>query len=118
MAGRINPALRHKLPRLTEHVQHCINQCEGTPHPETGKMGELTIAGCETRERADDLKKQAHRAARDFGVSVSCKVERADDDTYSVTLQVFHKDYARKYMVDKYGPDANAWPYRPGRKAS
>lgn len=116
MAG-FNPGNRRRLPHLDDHVQHAMNQCSGSPDETTGLMGTLVYAGCEDRERAAEIKRMVHRSAQHFKVSAHCDIAKQDDGTYSVTFSIFHKSYARRYMLEHYGSAEN-WPYRTGRKAA
>lgn len=94
-------------------VRASISQANGVPDPEKGHYATLVYAGCESRERADEIKRALFRSARYVGVSVSASVKAAGDGTYAVTFKAIDKSYAKKYMIEHFGADRSKWPYDP-----
>ena len=109
------PAWRKRMPHLDSHIQAAISQCNGSPDTETGLMGKLVYIGCESRERAQVVKRMLYRSASHHKVSLHCDIVKADDGTYEVHFSVFHKSYGRKYVLDTYGSRSN-FPYDPRAK--
>jgi hypothetical protein len=115
MAG-INPRLRQRLTHLDSHIAAAMAQCNGKPAPDTGLMGKLVYVGCDSRERAVEVKRMLYRSASHHKVSLATDIVPADDGTFQVHFSVFHKSYGRKYVLDKYGSDRSKFPYDPRAK--
>jgi hypothetical protein len=104
-------------PFLDKEVQASV--AAGAPHPPGGHSGsgwkyaELTYAGCDSRDRAEEIKRALYRAAARTGVSMTHKIVKAPDGTYSVRFAAACKECARLWVVRTYGPDRQAWPYNP-----
>ena len=77
---------------------------------------ELTYAGVETEDRAQEIKRGLFRSAKAAGRSVSVKIAAAADGTWQLAYKTHSKAEARAYMLAKYGPNPNAWPYNPRRR--
>ena len=104
---------RRKEPILDDHLRASVTQANGVHDPDTGHYAVIHYTGCGTRERAKEIKQALHRSARHVGVSVSTEIVKAGDGTFTVKYRAIHKSFARKYMIDHYGPDTANWPYRP-----
>jgi hypothetical protein len=76
-------------------------------------MGKLIYVGCESRERAAEVKKMLYRSAGHHKVSLHTVIVKADDGSYQVHFSVFHKSYGRKYVLETYGADRSKFPYDP-----
>lgn len=100
---------------MDAHLQASIDQAGGIPD-ENGHYAEVIYAGCETRERANEIKQGLHRSKRYLNVSCSPKVEKSPDGTFLVRFRAYTKQAAKKYLLEKYGTDVNNWPYRPRGK--
>lgn len=101
-----------KQPDCTAHIRASIDQAGGT-HDERGWYATLRYAGCDTRERAVEVKNGLFRAARRAKVSVFTKIEPDADGTWHVEFTAVSKDHARAYVVRTYGKDTASWPYNP-----
>jgi hypothetical protein len=108
------PAWRQrKPPFLDAEIQASMRHAE--MDEETGKYGTLIYSGCESADRAKEIVRALHRAAMRQGVSVHCEVKKSGRK-HDVHFTVFDKQHARRYVVQKYGTDRNAWPYSPRRR--
>jgi hypothetical protein len=76
-------------------------------------MGSLVYIGCETRERALEVRRMLYRSAGHFKVSLHAPVVQAPDGTYQITFTVYTKSAGRKSVLERYGPDRSAWPFDP-----
>jgi hypothetical protein len=99
-----------KQPILDEYIQASVNLTNGQ-YNELGHYGTLKYVGCETRDRANEIKDSLYRSARHFKVSLAYKVIHEKDDTYSVEYTVVNKAHARAYVIEKYGNNPEKWPY-------
>jgi hypothetical protein len=90
-----------------------MSKANGTPDPETGHYAKLVYAGCETKDRAVEIKRALFRSARYVGVSVSANIVKAPDGTFQVHFFAINKAHAKKYVLEKYGPDRSKWAYDP-----
>ena len=90
---------------------------------------ELVLAGVETYDRADDIRKGIYRCARHRKISAEAGPSRLvtgademgihkDGKTYTLRYRVWDKRQARKRHLERYGPDRANWPYDPRRKAT
>lgn len=100
-----------KAPFTHEHVQASIDGGKD----ERGHYRELLYTGCDTAERADEIRRSLHRCAGHLGVSMSARIEALADGTYQVRFRAIDKAAARAYVVKRYGPDRQKWPYNPRR---
>ena len=88
---------------------------------ERGHYSPVIYAGCETRERAEEIKKSLYRS-RNFcthgnrKLSVKADVVKADDGSYQVHYEVMTREAAKQAVMDKYGDDVTKWPYNPFNK--
>jgi hypothetical protein len=114
------PWATRKEPVLDHLVRASIDQAGGKHHPDTGHYATLVYKGIETRERADEIKRALHRCALYMhkkgiaSVGMSAKVLR-DGNGWKVEFRAVDKTMARKYVLQKYGPDRSKWPYSPRR---
>jgi hypothetical protein len=93
-----------------------VDEAGGKFDPATGYYATLRYAGCETQERATEIKNALFRAGRGMGYSVDAKVH-ADDSAgnWYVEFSAVNKAHARAYVTSKYGKDPERWPYHPNR---
>lgn len=98
---------------LDHYLKASIDQADGKHHPETGHYAELIYAGCDTRERAKEIRQALYRSGYHLKVSVMATVEPAKDGTFQVRFRAVNKDHARKFVLDHYGNDSGRWPYQP-----
>src|SRR5258708_30016476 len=110
------PAWRkRKEPVLDAEVQASVER--GQPHAgehtaEGHSYAELIYGGCESPERALEIKNALFRSAMRLRVSISAKIVK-NGDVWDVRYTARCKDCARMYIVATYGPDRQAWPYNP-----
>ena len=91
-----------------------VDQASGR-YNEHGHYGELIYSGCDTRARAEEIKRALFRAGKHTGQSVSAKIEKTGDQ-WQVRFKAIDKTMARSYMLSHYGDDRTRWPYSPWRK--
>lgn len=108
---------------MDAYILASINQAGGKHHPETGHYATLKYTGCDTRERAQEIKRALHRSAmylhRRKIASVGMHAEIVKDgDTYTVEFRAVDKALARKHVIEKYGEDPNKWPYFARRRGN
>lgn len=105
------PAWRgRKEPLLDSYILASVSA--SPVNPDNGHYGELVYAGCETRERAEEIKRALFRAAKRQGYSVTAKVEKRLR-TFRVRFTAIDKAAARRHVIEKYGTDRSLWPYNP-----
>lgn len=105
-----------KEPNCRAHLQHSVDEAGGKHDQATGYYATLRYAGCDTEERAKEIKNALFRAARGLGYSVDAKVHHDDSDgSWYVEFAAVNKDHARAYVTKKYGTDPARWPYHPNR---
>ena len=97
---------------MDTHVNASVSEAGGV-HDENGHYATLLYTGCETRERAQEIEDGLYRAGRRLGFSISAKIVKASDGTFSVEYKAINKTHAKKYMLTKYGSDRSKWPYSP-----
>jgi hypothetical protein len=108
---------RRTQPDVSHLVRASLDSVNGSPDSETGWYGTLHYTGCETRARAEEIRKALYRAARYFKVSMAVDPIVADPDgTFRLIYRAINKEHARAYVKAKYGKDPSNWPYRPGGK--
>jgi hypothetical protein len=93
-----------------------------------GNGQEITMAGIETAERAEDIRRGVYRCAGHHGISAWVKWEhsgewttktamwppdRQTDGTFTLMFAVTGKSAARKRHLAVYGADRAKWPYNP-----
>lgn len=108
---------QRKEPITDEHLQKSIDGKADDQDRVIWHGMEILYAGCETRERANEIRQALFRSAYHLKVSVSAEVEKQPDGTYAVRFQAHSKAAAKKYMLERYGSKEN-FPYNPfgGRK--
>jgi hypothetical protein len=105
---------QRKEPVLDHLIQAAMDAVDGEHDQDTGRYGTLHYTGCESRERATEIKQALFRAARHLGVSLHADIQR-DGAGYRVEFTPVNKAHARAYVVAKYGNDRSKWPYSPYR---
>lgn len=98
-----------KPPYTHDHVQASV--ARGL-NAETGHYGTLIYSGCETKERALEIKRSLYRCAKHLGYSMHAEIEPAGDG-YQVRFKAIDKAAARAYVRKKYG---DRMPYNPYTK--
>lgn len=104
------PWKKRKEPVLDHLVHQSVAQSSGKTD-EKGRYGEVHYVGCETRERAQEIRQAAFRAKRYTGYSVSATAKQDADGTWRVVIMAVDPAYAKKYVIEKYGTDRTKWPY-------
>lgn len=107
------PLWKRRLEPVLDHLIHASVQQTAGKTDEHGRYGEIHYKGCTTRERATEIRRAAFRSKRHTGYSVSASIKKDTDGTYRVVIQAVDPSMARKYMIDRYGPDRSKWPYSP-----
>jgi hypothetical protein len=97
------------LPYMAASVNH------GAMDETTGRYTELVVTGVKDRERAETIRRGLFNAACHHKVSVTVKIESTGRE-YRVRFTAINKAHAKRYILNKYGPDRSAWPYDPRRK--
>jgi hypothetical protein len=116
------PSWQKRLEPVLDHlIQASIDQADGKHHPETGHYATLRYTGCETRERATEVKRALFRCANwmhKHGIaSIGMNAEIIKDgNTWTVEFRAVDKELARQHVIQKYGDDPNKWPYFARRK--
>jgi hypothetical protein len=100
---------------ILDHLLHASVNQAGGKHNKEGHYAELVYAGCETKERALEIKRALFRAGKRTGHSVSAKVLR-NGNVYDVHFKAIDKIHAKKYVMDHYGADRTKWPYSPFKR--
>lgn len=100
---------------MDDHLRASMARTNGIPDSETGHYGKLIYAGCESKERANEIKRALFRSGRYVGCSVSATVKPAGNGTFNVEFVAISKVHARKYILEKHGTDRSKWPYDPRR---
>jgi len=115
-----------KPPISDDFILASIDQAGGIGNydPATGHYAELVIRGLASKEEAAEWKSSLWRCAHYLsrkGIApvsmVSAKIE-PDGSAYRIRFRAGDKIYARKRVIDKYGPDRSKWPYDPRRKGA
>lgn len=109
---------RRKEPVLDDYVRASIDGVNGEHDPETGFYATLHYAGCETRERATEIRQALFRAANHVKVSMNATVLPADDGTFFVEFRAIHKSYGRNYIKNKANGDRRNLAYDPRKKGN
>lgn len=107
---------RRKEPITDDLILASVNAANGVFHPETGHYSRLRFTGCETKERANEVKQSLYRCAAYLKYSMSATVVPADDGTYTVEFVVINKAHARAHVLARYGTDRSKWPYDPTKR--
>ena len=107
------PWKQRKEPVLDHLVLASVEHAGGTPD-ERGRYKTLHYRGIDTRDRAMEIQRALYRAKRHTGYSVHAHIEQ-DGDTYRVVFMAIDPVGAKRYMLERYGPDRTKWPYSPRR---
>jgi hypothetical protein len=115
------PAWRkRKEPLLDAEVQQSVERGDAHPaaghSPEGHRYAELVYGGCATEERAREIKSALYRAAGRLGVSLPAPKIVRNGQEWDVHYRAACKECARLWVVARYGPDRQAWPYNPREK--
>lgn len=109
------PQWRRRKEPILDHLWHAsIDNAGGTPD-ENGHYAELVYAGCDTKERAKEIKQALFRARKYLPFSGRAWIVK-NGDTFDVHFHAITEAAAKKYMLEHYGPDRTKWPYSPFRK--
>lgn len=98
---------QRKPPFTYEHIQTSV---AGGLDPQTGHYAELVYEGCETEERAQEIKRSLYRCAKHLGFSMRAEIESGAGDGYQVRFSAIDKAAARAYVRQRYGQNM---PYNP-----
>jgi hypothetical protein len=113
---------QRKQPVLDEWVLHSITRANGKPAAD-GHYAEMRIAKIGSRDEAREYIRSLHRSGRyltrwsQYNIGVRAEIIK-DGSQYLVRFWAVDKLAARKYILEKYGPDRSKWPYDPRRRAS
>ena len=69
--------------------------------------------GCETRERAKEIKRALYRSARHLKVSLTTEVFQAADKTWTVAFTPINKAHGRAFIAAQSGGDPSKLAYNP-----
>lgn len=114
--GGIPDYRRRKEPVLDEHLRASVGA--GDMDETTGHYPQLIYAGITSKERAQEIKRALYRSGKHVGVSVHAEIECPVPGKYQVRYRAINKAHARKFILERYGPDRSAWPYDPRRRNS
>ena len=115
-----------KQPVVDDYILASIEQAGGIGRydPATGHYPEMVIKGLASKEEAAEWKSALWRCAhylsrKDIApVSmVSVKIE-PDGNGFKIRFRAGDKTYARKRVIEKYGPDRSKWPYDPSERSA
>jgi hypothetical protein len=103
-----------KEPILDAHLQASVDQAGGI-YNEEGHYAMVVYAGCADRARAQEIKTALYRSARHLGYSLAASIVKAPGPpvTYQVHYKAIDKTFAKKYVLARYGPDKENWPWNP-----
>jgi hypothetical protein len=90
-----------------------MSHVNGEHNPDTGWYATMHHTGCETRERAKEIKQALYRSARHLKVSLATDIVRAKDGTWTVAFTPIHKDYGRAYTKAQANGDPSKLAYNP-----
>lgn len=99
-----------KPPYTHDHVQASV---AGGLNADTGHYTTLIYQGCETKERALEIKRSLYRCAKHLGYSMHAQIEDAPGGGFQVRFKAIDKATARAYVRQKYG---DRMPYNPYTK--
>jgi hypothetical protein len=102
-----------KSPDLSHYIQASKDAAGGVHDPATGHFGELHHTGCESRERALEIKRALFRAAGYHKCSVAVRIVQDADGTHRVIFTAIDKEHARAYVKARYGDKP---PYTPRKR--
>lgn len=113
--GPAPPWKRRKEPILDHYLQASVNRVNGV-YDQNGWYGLLVYAGCESFDRAKEIKQALYRSGQHMNLAVMTDIVEAEDKTWQVHFRAIDKKHARAYVVQKHGTDRSRWPYDPRRK--
>jgi len=96
-----------KPPFTHDHVQASV---AGGLNAQTGHYAELLYQGCESEERAVEIKRSLYRCAKHLGFSMKAEVEPGAGSDWQVRFRAIDKATARAYVRKRYG---QKMPYNP-----
>jgi hypothetical protein len=112
------PEYRKRLEPILDHYLQMAIDSVGGKHDESGKYATLLYTGCESRDRANEIRKALYRSAYHLKVSLSYKIHNRADGTYDVEFTVYEKKHATAYHINAHGSDPSKWAYHPRKKLS
>lgn len=116
------PGWRARKEPVVDHwVLASIDRAKGR-HDKTGHYADVVIAKIATRDEAREWVRALHRSGRyltkytrhQVGIHTDRPVR--DGNGWKLTFRAVDKAYARKSVIDRYGPDRTKWPYDPRRR--
>jgi len=111
------PQWRRRVePVLDAELQASIDQSNGECDPATGWYSTLHYAGCADYDRAKEIKRALYRSARHFKVSLTTKIFRADDGTFTVEFTAISKAHGQAYIAAKAQGDPSRLAYNPHKR--
>lgn len=93
-------------------------------------LGVIAVyGGCDSEERAHEVRRGIYRCANHRGLSVEAGkstpaepgdmgVHKTAGGTWEVRFRLYDKRKARARMIERYGTDRSKWPYDPRRPAT
>lgn len=108
--GPGSPLRPRKHPLTDEHIQASVAR---GMDPVTGHYAELIYGGCETYERALEIKRSLYRCAKYLGYSMKADIEDAPGGGYQVRFKAIDKAKARAHIAAKYKDRLHELPYNP-----
>jgi hypothetical protein len=107
---------QRKEPILDSYVKASIDATGGKYDETTGWYGTLVYTGCETRERAMEIRQALYRSAFHLKVSLATDIKK-HDNTFDVVFTAINKAHGKAYVIERYGSDRKSFPYDPRAKA-
>lgn len=87
-----------KEPILDHVLQLSIDRSDGEFNPETGRYGEVVLTGLADIGHATEIRRALYRSARHMRVSLTSKIEKADDGSHAIRFTVIDKEIGRRYI--------------------
>jgi len=113
------PQWKRRLEPILDHeIQAAIDHADGKFNPGTGWYATLDHTGCETFDRAREIKRALYRSARHLGVSLHTELIRAADNTWTVRFTPISKPHGQAYVARQSGGDPSRLAYNPYHRPS
>jgi hypothetical protein len=104
---------RRKEPILDAELQAAIDHVGGQHDPATGWYATLHYTGCESRDRAKEIKRALYRSAYHLKVSLTTRIFQAPDKTWTVEFTPINKQHGRDFIAKQSGGDPSKLAYNP-----